>query len=139
MGGHRTDFKRGRPVTSLEITQYDDCKIVLVEDYPCNSRYELYARERYWIENTPNCVNKNLPTRNINEWRDLHKDEIKCKCKEYYLNNTDKVKNKRMEYYKNTKQQVECECGSIVLNCNLEKHKQTEKHKKAMTDYVSPE
>jgi hypothetical protein len=35
----------------------DDCKIVLIENYPCNSRRELLERERYHIANN-DCINK---------------------------------------------------------------------------------
>jgi hypothetical protein len=126
---HKCDCKRQRPLTSKEITKFDDCKIVLIENYPCNDAYELRARERYWIEQEPNCVNKLTPSRTRKEYRDLHKEGIKQQCKDYYLNNTEKVKKKRMEYYNKTKQTVQCECGLLVLNCNLEKHKQSQQHK----------
>jgi len=36
------------------------CKVVLIENYPCNSLEELLWRERYHIENNE-CVNKNRP------------------------------------------------------------------------------
>ena len=106
----------------------------MIENYPCNDFYELRARERYWIEQEPNCVNKMVPTRTKKEYRDLNKEVIQAQCKEYYNNNTDKVKAKRMEYYAKTKQLVECECGAKVLNCNLQKHQQTKKH----SHYLNP-
>jgi len=34
-----------------------NCKIILIEDYPCNSRRELEEREQYFIDNTE-CINK---------------------------------------------------------------------------------
>jgi hypothetical protein len=34
-----------------------------LEKYPCKSKGELEARERYWLEDTENCVNKQIPTR----------------------------------------------------------------------------
>ena len=126
---HKSDVKRNRPISSIEIAKFDDCEIVLIENYPCNDFYELRARERYWIEQEPNCVNKMFPTRTKKEYRDLNKEVIQAQCKEYYNNNTDKVKKKRMEYYAKIKQLVECECGAKVLNCNLQRHQQTEKHK----------
>ena len=49
--------------TSYELVKYDDCVIILLEKYPCKSKEELEARERYWLENTENCVNKQIPTR----------------------------------------------------------------------------
>ena len=41
--------------TSFVLLKYDDCKIVLLEEYPCNSKHESEARERHYIENAPNC------------------------------------------------------------------------------------
>jgi hypothetical protein len=42
-------------------TDYDknkcDCKISLIEDYPCNSKQELEQREKYFIQ-TNDCINK---------------------------------------------------------------------------------
>ena len=82
------------------------------------------------MEQEPDCVNKVMPTRTRKEWNELHNDKVQSQCKDYYLNNTDNLKKKRMDNYKNTKQLVECQCGAKVLNCNLQKHQQTEKHKK---------
>ena len=49
----------------------DDRKpyIELIENYPCASKKELEARERYWLEQTPNAVNKNIPTQT---WQERH-------------------------------------------------------------------
>ena len=50
-------------VASFQIIDNNNYEIVLVENYPCNSKDELHARERYWIENTE-CINKVIPTSN---------------------------------------------------------------------------
>jgi predicted GIY-YIG superfamily endonuclease len=34
-----------------------NCKIILIEDYPCNNKRELEMREQYFIDNT-DCINK---------------------------------------------------------------------------------
>ena len=57
MAEHRSNYKKylknGRKyITSYDILKYDSAKIVLIENYPCNSKEELEARERYWIENS---------------------------------------------------------------------------------------
>ena len=61
LSGHRTDYKywlNGKQtyVTSFEIIKYEDCKIILVESFPCNTKYELTARDQYYIDNNK-CVN----------------------------------------------------------------------------------
>ena len=37
-------------LSSYELVKYDDCKIILIEIFPCNSKDELCAREQYYIE-----------------------------------------------------------------------------------------
>ena len=56
-------------VSSFELIDYDDCEIVLIENYPCNDKNELHKRERYHIENTEHCVNKVIPTRTNKEYK----------------------------------------------------------------------
>ena len=46
----------------LEKYGIDNCKIVLVESFPCHTKYELEAREAYFIREKL-CVNKVVPTR----------------------------------------------------------------------------
>ena len=61
IGQHREKFRNG----TLECTvkkifdEYgiENCKIELVEFYPCNNRVELEAREGYYIKNNE-CVNR---------------------------------------------------------------------------------
>lgn len=71
-------------VTSFDILQHPDAKIILVENFPCDSKEQLNARERHWIETTPNCVNKCHPGRTGAEYRAANKDVInqkhKCQC-----------------------------------------------------------
>ena len=38
----------------------DNCKIELIENFPCNNREELHAREGYHIQQTE-CINKATP------------------------------------------------------------------------------
>ena len=47
---HRNNYKSWLSekfpyITSFEIMKYSDAKIILVESYPCTSRYELIGRE----------------------------------------------------------------------------------------------
>ena len=76
LSGHRTSYKKwlvGKDdyVTSFEIVKYEDCKIILVELFPCNTKYELTSREQHYIDNNT-CVNKNKTNTGLNK-----KDYIK--------------------------------------------------------------
>ena len=81
--------------TSFEL-KYDDCKIVLLEEYQCNSKHELEARERHYIANTPNCVNEQHPGRTRKEYYIDMKEQLLVKVKTYYENK----KEARDEYKK---------------------------------------
>jgi hypothetical protein len=56
----------------------DTCSIEEIEKADLDKRFE---RERFWIENTENCVNRYLPGRTRAEYN-----------KAYYLSNLDKIK-----------------------------------------------
>lgn len=122
--------------SSRKIIQLGDYEIVLLELYPCNSKDELHARERHYIE-TLDCVNIAVPGRTSKEYKEDHKEEyvnyrlsIKdylAECaKKYYLNN---------KHLKNKK--VKCECGCSISKQNLSTHKKSNKHIKLMESQSS--
>jgi hypothetical protein len=100
----------------------DDVEMQLVEDYNCNCRRELEIRERYWIENTVNCINKFIPTRTGREWHQAHRE----KMKEYRQENKQTIREK-------AKVKTKCECGSVITKSHLQQHKKTKKH----TNYIA--
>ena len=70
MAEHRRDWKllsagvaaKGyKKTTATEVTQYPSVHITLVEEYPCGSRDELHARERYHVLRSPHAVNRADP------------------------------------------------------------------------------
>jgi len=54
---HRNQERSKSMMTSREVLAYPDAEIVLVENYPCNSKDELHAREHFYISNNT-CVNQ---------------------------------------------------------------------------------
>lgn len=104
----------------------DKVEIQLIEDYSCNCRNELEIKERYWIENTVNCINKLIPTRTKKEYHQANRDVLLKKMKAY------KQANKKVISEK-AKVKIACECGSIINKNDLSKHKRTTKH----TDYIT--
>lgn len=73
--------------SSKAIMESGNAVIELIEDFPCNSKAELDIRERYWIENTPDVVNKRIPGRSKAEWYDENNDVILEKKRHYYETN----------------------------------------------------
>ena len=113
MAQHRGNYNK---TTSKLLGDLKTCKIILVENYPCNTKDELSKRERYFVENFE-CVNKQLPGR---------------KKEEYYLDTREvQIKNHK-NYYHRTKnklrEKIKCECGTTVQKISLLKHKKTKKH-----------
>ena len=139
MDKHRRDFKRWKNGKYGKIMCFDlfekygieNCKIYLVELYPCESKEELESREGYYIRNYE-CINKNIPCRTSKEYYNDNKHKIK----EYYINNKDNIKTRIKEYYINNKDniktkhnvQYECPCGGKYTYSNKSQHSKTKKH-----------
>ena len=82
--------------TSLEIVKYPDCKIVLLKNFPCKTKAELEARERFFIEGME-CVNKVIPTRSHDEYNETQKEHLTIK-KQYYENHQEKLSEWQRQY-----------------------------------------
>jgi hypothetical protein len=88
----------------------ENCKIILVENYPCESKDALTSREAYFIRNFE-CVNKYVPHRTGKEYYEDNKERMSEQMKQYRLKNIEKIaeyqkeyreinKNKLIEYHK---------------------------------------
>lgn len=131
-------YKRSRCTSNILIDQYgkDKIKYVILEECETSIRK---VRERYWIENTENIINKCLPTITNNErlikckkYRDENKDKIKNRCKKYMLEHKDDKKKYDIEYRKKNidkqKEKRNCECGGKFTYSYISKHIKTKKH-----------
>jgi hypothetical protein len=142
---HRYNFKSWKDgkftyISAFEIMCYDDAEIILLENYPCETKYELEARERYYIVNEANAVNKNIPTRNdkdyyedkkatilenCRKWRERNKEKIK----EYFLSNKEKLSEKKKEYRLKNKDKIAEYAERNKEKWSAYRKKYTEKHK----------
>jgi len=144
MGCHRDTYRTINTYTSREIfDEYgiENCSIVLIENFPCDSKEELFKRERYWIE-TMDCVNKCIPTRTKKERYEDNKEEILNKMKIYRNSNKDevnerirKIKQNNKDYYE---EQFICECGGKYKRCSKTVHFKTKKHQKYISTIKLP-
>ena len=128
LAGHITNYKRYLKgtyhyVSSFDVLQNGNYDIVLIESYPCDTKDELHARERYWTNNI-DCVNKiknqgmhheigekgyqkqyyNDNKDKIIEKSKEYREKNKEKSKEYYEKNKDIIIEKSKEYYKQNKE-----------------------------------
>ena len=90
--------------------KYDDVRIELVEDYPCNNKAELNKREGHYIRENK-CLNKNISGRTMKEYYEDNKESIKEYYKKWKENNKEKYKEYKLkdkdyykEYYKKNKE-----------------------------------
>jgi hypothetical protein len=106
---HRNYYNKKKIiVSSYEIIKFDDHYIELIEDYKCERRDQLIKREGELIrENINNVVNIKIMGRTKKEsdkiYKDVHRDEIKKKRKEYYIKNKDVIIEKVKQWRNNRK------------------------------------
>ena len=156
MSHHRLDFKSNKVRSSILFNKYgvENCKIVLLENYPCNSKAELIAKEAEYIRNLK-CVNKVIPDRSRREYYTDNKEMIqqqnkiwlqenKCKVvayfKQYYTENKDQIKQQTEQYRTinkdninlKQKEKVQCECGCMIVKRALKLHTESKRHQVLM-------
>ena len=113
MGKHRSKYRmykeaqnRIHDLVSVYhiFDEYDvhNCKIELVESYPCDNIYELHRKEGEYIRNNE-CVNKLIAGRSPKEYREDNKEAIYIKQKAYRQTHIDMVKEKDKQYYETNK------------------------------------
>jgi len=74
MGGHRSNYKRWKEEETTLCSSFElfdkfgitKCKIILLEEYPCDSKMKLLMKEREWFDKIE-CCNKTKPLRKEEE------------------------------------------------------------------------
>jgi hypothetical protein len=122
---HVDDYKRYKNgkygyTTSFNIIELGDYTIVLVEKFPCESKDELHARERFYIENN-DCVNKRIPNRTKVQYYKDNIIRITANQKIYDEKNKIATKLKRRKKHS-------CICGGKYTLCHMAGHAKTKKH-----------
>jgi len=115
LAGHVGNYKsylngKSNYVSSFKIFENGDYCIVLLEKYPCDTKDELLARERYWT-NSIDCINQRKGQGMLNELgeKEYHK--------QYRELNKDIINKKH-----------ECACGGKYTQINKQSHEKTRKH-----------
>ena len=136
MDKHRSNCKNKISKTYEKFGNIKDCKIFLIENYPCNSKEELLARERMYVENNE-CVNSEVPGRTHAEYYQDNLDIIHKKDRERYKNEKEKRIKNAKEYYEKNKEainnrrnkKITCDCGGSYCISSKTIHYKTNKHK----------
>ena len=128
--------------------------IELIENYPCENRDQLRAREQHYIREMAT-LNKRVEGRTIKEWKEdnkeymkewkkkyyqEHKEETKARVKKYREDNPELIKQQKNDYYikhreeliqKNQERgQVKfiCECCGKYTKQHQQEHNRSKKH-----------
>ena len=112
---------------SRNIIENGDFEIILIKDYPCNSKEELEEEEQKYID-IYECINKNRAYTGLTrkEYDKERYEKNKDKKKEY-----DKKRYEKNKEYK--KEKILCECGCMINRSGIARHRKSQKHiKKAI-------
>ena len=113
---------------------WNNVKIELIEEYPCNSKKELNEREDYFIKqakdmNDTFCLNlnrayvsKNERKENVKEYYENNKENILEYAKQYRDDNKEKIKDYK-DFYNIIKADTRSEYNKIYVKKNEEKVK----------------
>ena len=119
----------------------ENCKIELIENYPCNSKEELIAREGYHMKNN-DCVNKRFAGQTPSERNKHYYDTHQAHMQEYRRNRLEThhdIDNaaKLASYHRNVckhKVPIKCQCGAVVSKYNMLRHTKCLQHQVSMAE-----
>ena len=102
LAGHRSKHRKhligeNAYITSFGIVKHSNAKIILLEECPCESKDQLLAVERKYIE-ALECLNKVVPLRSIKEYYQANKQAYIDKAKLWKEKNLEKVKQSHKTY-----------------------------------------
>lgn len=116
---HKCSSKSGKNRCYSKTFNYDNVTIEELPPPPPPVLNNLDAQERWYITNTPNCVNKNVPYRTYDE---------KLAYKRLYYSDVASYDMLR---------KVTCECGTEVCRQKLNRHRRSLNHKNLMEIILS--
>tara|TARA_R110002020_G_scaffold269438_1_gene484768 strand:+ start:27 stop:548 length:522 start_codon:yes stop_codon:yes gene_type:complete len=122
---------------SRNILERGDYEMILIKDYPCNSKWELEEEEGKYIRENK-CINIVIPHRTMKEWYEDNKENQNQRMKKWREDNSEYLKeyeknrpNKKERYEKKNiynAEKITCECGCIIRRDSLAKHRRNKKH-----------
>ena len=128
LAGHKKKVNTTTSKMIFDIYGVENCKIELVELFPCHSKEELNAREGFYIRSNE-CVNKRISGQTGHEYRESNREIIAEKRKQHYNENKEAQSIRMKNYYAKTNVKVTCECGGVYSNTDTKnRHLKTQKH-----------
>jgi hypothetical protein len=91
----------------IELFKLGETRIELIEDFPCERKEQLNAREGYYIKLYKNiCVNKKIEGRTRKQYNEENKDAINERQKQYNKDNKDAIKERRKQHRDANKEKI---------------------------------
>ena len=117
----------------------DKFYIELIKDFPCETKWQLFAEEGIHIREI-GTLNEKIAGRSGKQYKEDHKERYKSYAKEYHLQNQDKIRERAHNHYWANREHckayrietVTCECGVVLSRTNKSIHLKSQQHKKAM-------
>jgi hypothetical protein len=94
-----------RNIRSRDIIVRGNYEMVLIENYPCETKQQLEIRERHYIESLP-CVNHVVPTRTLVEYREANKEAKREYNKQYREANKEAFREYKKQYREANKEAI---------------------------------
>jgi len=122
---------------------FDEWTMIQIENFKCNTKKELEARERYWVELLKPKLNSRIPNRTLKEckldnierykeynkkYSEEHKEEKKEYDKKYNEEHKEKIKERKQKYYEKNKEilaeksKIYCEKNKEVITKRKQKY-----------------
>ena len=141
---------------------WDMFNMVVIKPFPCQNKQEALTEEDRYIREMKANMNGQrafITPEDVKErdkqYRLEHKDKIlehnkqyrlehKEQMKQYYLEHKDKIADQMKQYrlehkdeiLERYKQNITCECGCIITQYNLKRHKRTKKHQDLLNKHL---
>ncbi len=113
----------------------ENCKIELIENYPCDNKEELLKREGHHIASV-DCVNRCVSGRTPKEYYEEFKEERRQLFKNWYEKNKEEQLERGKKYRdehkeeldEKARQEINCECGQVYRKSSKHSHFKTQRH-----------
>lgn len=132
---HKSDYRRQKVMwcaSKLLFDEYgmENCRCELIEEVEFKEKEEYLMRERYWIENTPDCVNRNKkPIASDEEQLQRARKRRKELYQEQKQSDPVKVQERqKIINDRRPKEKILCECGDYYSYTHKTRHFTTKKH-----------
>jgi hypothetical protein len=111
MSNHRRNYRQycegnNHFISSFDLLKYDDARIELIEECPCENREQLLRKEGEYIRGSGKCLNHRIAGRTKIEYHKDNKDVRNEYSKRYYETHKEEAKEKIKIYRETHKEKV---------------------------------